>query len=383
MKISVVITIVFFIALVIWIHPRLTTYADRRLALPRFTTSHNHTFTPGSDNQNFTDTQDVRSHFSTPVDAVEDLIRLTRTGVHAQEAIETVLSHLPSIPPHVASPSISAHGSLQDRLLMHAYACHQSQRRDEALMYRMLTSSYVHGAFIPAALEHVLATLRTHHSMSADIRSASAQALFTTRILSYLPLVTFTILLLSSPDMRSRLLHVSTVTVLAIGLVLNRLGAMWISRHITHTVHRPVDETVILTEHLATSLRAGCSLTESLQRWEHITPAGTAVAQSISQGARIDTALKNLPHTSAGYRLSQTIVSGHNDGLPLVHTMHRLIDDAHNDMHNATDILIRQLPSRLSAPLVLCILPSFLLIAVLPLALHSLGQLGPVLTTTS
>jgi tight adherence protein B len=383
MKISVIITIVFFIALVMWIHPRVTTYADRRLALPRCTTSHNRTSTPSCENQSFTDTQDVRPHFSTPVDAVEELLRLTRTGVHAKDAIETVLSHLPLMPPHIASRSISTHSSLQDRLLMHAHACHQTHRREEALMYRMLTSSFVHGAFIPAALEHVLATLRTHQSMSADIRSASAQALFTSRILTYLPLVAFTILLLASPDIRSRLLQVSIVTVLAVGLALNRLGAMWISRHITHTVRRPTEETVILTEHLATSLRAGCSLTESLQRWEHITPAGTAVAQSISQGARIDTALKNLPHTSAGYRLSQTIVSGHNDGLPLVHTMHRLIDDAHNDMRSATDILIRQLPSRLSAPLVLCILPSFLLIAVLPLALHSLGQLGPVLTTTS
>ncbi|CAB4569024.1 unannotated protein [freshwater metagenome] len=90
--------------------------------------------------------------------------------------------------------------------------------------------------------------------------------------------------------------------------------------------------------------------------------------------------MNHLPQTSAGYRLAHTILSSHRDGLPVVNTVHRLMSDAHSDMRSATDTLIRQLPSRLSAPLVLCILPSFLIIAVVPLMLHSLGQLGPALS---
>ena len=56
------------------------------------------------------------------------------------------------------------------------------------------------------------------------------------------------------------------------------------------------------------------------------------------------------------------------------------MSDAHDDMRTATETSIRQLPGRLSAPVVLCILPSFLIIAVVPLIVHSLGQLGPALS---
>jgi Flp pilus assembly protein TadB len=148
----------------------------------------------------------------------------------------------------------------------------------------------------------------------------------------------------------------------------------------THTLNRPVDETMMLAEHLAASLRAGCSLSECLQRWEHISPIGTKIAHEITHGAPLDRALHHLPHTPSGYRLAHTIVSGHKDGLPLVNTVHRLMSDVHNDRRSATETVIRQLPGRLSAPLVLCILPSFLIIAVVPLIVHSLGQLGPALS---
>jgi hypothetical protein len=56
------------------------------------------------------------------------------------------------------------------------------------------------------------------------------------------------------------------------------------------------------------------------------------------------------------------------------------MSDVHSDRRSATETVIRQLPNRLSAPLVLCILPSFLIIAVVPLIVHSLGQLGPALS---
>jgi tight adherence protein B len=244
----------------------------------------------------------------------------------------------------------------------------------------MLKASFVHGVFVPKALEHVLVTLRTRHAIRADIRTATAQAMFTVRILTHLPLVAFAILLLSSADMRGRLFHLSTLVVLALGLFLNRLGAWWIKQLIAHTVNRPVDETIALAEQLAASLRAGCSLTESLESWEEVSPKGTAVSHALQRGERLESALHHLPQTTAGYRLAHTILSAHKDGLPLVNTVHRLMSDAHDDMRTSTETLIRQLPGRLSAPVVLCILPSFLIIAVVPLIVHSLGQLGPALS---
>jgi Flp pilus assembly protein TadB len=385
MLVPVACAVLFFFALVSWLHPRLTTHIDRRLIAPRLSLSpvHSaHVSLINSRRHELTQsvTTSANAQFATLVELVEELIRRTRSGVHARDALFEVFSRHTFLSTYFTSSTTMHSISVAEILRTSAQLCAQEDRHDDAQMCRMLAASCVHGAFIPAALEHVCATLRTHHATRADIRTASAQAAFTVRILTYLPLIAFVILLMSSADMRSRLFHLSTLIVLTLGLFLNRMGAVWISSLIAHTVNRPVDETVVLAEHLSASLRAGCSLTQSLQRWEDISPKGSAVAQAITRGERLEQALNLLPHTTAGYQLAHTILSSHKDGLPVVNTVHRLMSDAHNDMRSATDVLIRQLPGRLAAPLVLCILPSFLFIAVVPLIVHSLGQIGPALS---
>lgn len=382
MFISIVSAAVFFVALVCWLYPRFTTFIDRRLTVPRLSAS------PCMETGNVVahpisssvDQKNPSPHFATSIDMVEELIRLSRSGIHAQDALSEVCARNEFLSSHFATSRAMHKTSVPEILHSCAELCEKAHQHDEAQMCNMLKASFVHGVFIPAALEHVRTTLRTRHAIRADIRTASAQATFTVRILTRLPIIACVILLVSSPDMRHRLFHLSILVILAIGFALNRMGALWIRTSIARTVNRPIDETIVLAEHLAASLRAGCSLTDALQRWEDVSPKGTAVSQAISRGERLEHAVNHLPQTSAGYRLAHTILSSHRDGLPVVNTVHRLMSDAHSDMRSATDTLIRQLPSRLSAPLVLCILPSFLIIAVVPLMLHSLGQLGPALS---
>lgn len=387
MEISVVIASFFFLVLIAWLHPRLTTHIDRRLTMPRLAVS------------SLSDQGDVHvdfvgralSHPHTPhvltsverttsVEMVEELIRHTRSGVHPRDALSEVLTRHTALTSQYTSAASTHAMPIPSILLGWARSCETAKQYDDAHMWRMLKASFVHGVFVPGALDHVLITLRTRHAIRADIRTASAQAMFTVRILTYLPLVGFAILLLSSSDMRSRLFHPSTLLVLALGLSLNRLGMWWIKKLITHTVNRPADETIALAEQLAASLTAGCTLTESLKSWEEVSPVGTSVAHALQRGERLESALHHLPQTPAGYRLAHNIQSAHKDGLPLVNTVHRLMSDTHDDMRTATETLIRQLPGRLSAPVVLCILPSFLIIAIVPLIMHSLGQLGPALS---
>lgn len=54
--------------------------------------------------------------------------------------------------------------------------------------------------------------------------------------------------------------------------------------------------------------------------------------------------------------------------------MTRLATDHRIERRRQIDTRIRQLPTRLSIPLVLCVLPSFLLLSVAPLVLASLSQ---------
>lgn len=376
MLLSITCAALMCLVLVGWLHPRLTTHLDRRLTVPRLVQ-------PLILDQRNTPKDSfavVDPRISTSVEMVEELIRLSRSGVHARDALSEVFTQHTPLSSYLASAPSTHTLPIPEVLLNCAQSCETAGQHDDAHMYHMLKASFVHGVFVPSALEHIVTTLRTRHSIRADIRTASAQAMFTVRILTHLPIVAFAILLMSSSDMRSRIFHLSTLIVLALGLFLNRVGAWWIHTLIAHTVNRPVDETIALAEQLAASLRAGCSLTESLHSWENVSPQGTAVFQAMMRGERLETALHHLPRTTAGYRLAHTILSAYRDGLPVVNTVHRLTSDAHNDMRHATETLIRQLPSRLSAPVVLCILPSFLIIAVVPLLLHSLGQLGPALS---
>jgi len=63
------------------------------------------------------------------------------------------------------------------------------------------------------------------------------------------------------------------------------------------------------------------------------------------------------------------------DGLPLGPVLERLAADARAQRRRNLDAAARQLPVRLSVPLVLFTLPSFVLTAVVPLLLAALSSL--------
>jgi pilus assembly protein TadC len=109
-----------------------------------------------------------------------------------------------------------------------------------------------------------------------------------------------------------------------------------------------------------------------------VSTTGNSVADLISSGAPLEEALLPLAttHPINGKNLGHTIVEAERDGLPILETVMRLATDHRMERRRQIDTRIRQLPTRLSIPLVLCVLPSFLLLSVAPLVLASLGQLS-------
>ena len=315
-----------------------------------------------------------------PIDVVEEMARRTRSGAHARDALAFVVEHtFTEQHQRIMAPAFS-HSSIDDTFAQGFSLLASHKHSDTHHMFQLLHSAYVNGIFVPVALDHVVSTLRSHQAIRAELRTATTQSLFTARVLSYLPIVAFIFLLLFSSQTRQRLFDASMIFFLGIGIAINRTGAFWIRRIIHRTTHQPVDEIIVLTENFVASLRAGCSMTDSLQRWNGKTPAGTRVAEAIAANAPLSTALTELPPTTSAYRLAQSIEAGYSDGLPLASTMHRMVDDARTAMRHHTDVLIRQLPTQLAFPLVLCILPSFLFITVVPLMINALAQLGPALS---
>ncbi len=73
--------------------------------------------------------------------------------------------------------------------------------------------------------------------------------------------------------------------------------------------------------------------------------------------------------------LVATVVAAERHGLPLAPAVERLADEARGQRRRLAEAAARELPVRLSFPLVLCTLPSFALVAIVPLLVAALSSL--------
>ena len=249
---------------------------------------------------------------------------------------------------------------------------------NDAQCLSLLESTMVHGNFVPSALDHASSVLRDQAACSAELAVAASHAQLSARLLSSLPFVLLVGAILVSSQFRSSLWSPIVLCPLFLGFVLNRIGWRWISTLISRAIRYEPDVIGQLTEHLCVSLRTGLSMTQSCERWRTVSPIGNSVADLISAGAPLEEAL--LPLATAdpisGKNLGHTIVEAERDGLPILDTVMRLATDHRTQRRRQTDMRIQQLPTHLTIPLVLCVLPSFLLLSVAPLVLASLSQLS-------
>ena len=253
----------------------------------------------------------------------------------------------------------------------------QPHHPDDALYKDLLLSTVVNGVFVSSALDHVASLLRDMAACRADVAVAASQARLSARMLTYMPFAALFLAVIFSGHFRSHLSTLPVLLPLALGIALNRIGWGWILRLIHRSLTQQETELAVLTEHLCVSLRAGHTLSLACELWEHSAPSGAYVARQLQAGQPLDQALASLEHNlgAGGAALAGVIRQAHRDGLPVIATVARLSSDARTERRRHTDALIRQLPTKLSVPLVLCVLPSFLLAAVVPLAVSNLARL--------
>ncbi len=96
------------------------------------------------------------------------------------------------------------------------------------------------------------------------------------------------------------------------------------------------------------------------------------------QGERFADVIKTLRDDlgSSSYPLCDILVSADRDGLPITSVLDQLAYHAHLERRRLQDINARQLPVRLLLPLTCCILPSFVLLAMVPLVVNSLSAVS-------
>lgn len=101
------------------------------------------------------------------------------------------------------------------------------------------------------------------------------------------------------------------------------------------------------------------------------------VLADVARGTRFADALPGLAQRLGPslHPFVDGLCAADRDGLPLAPVLERLAADARAARRRRLDATARQLPVRLAVPLVLCTLPSFVLLAVVPLLLAAFSSL--------
>ena len=106
-------------------------------------------------------------------------------------------------------------------------------------------------------------------------------------------------------------------------------------------------------------------------------PAVGAVIASMERGVRFADSLDELASAFGpiAQPLIDSLAAADRYGLPLAPVLERLSFEARQQRRRDTDASARELPVRLAMPLVICTLPSFVLLAIVPLLLGALSSL--------
>lgn len=132
---------------------------------------------------------------------------------------------------------------------------------------------------------------------------------------------------------------------------------------------------------LALGLGSGLAVAPALALAAPRTPAplGPALARAhdrVVHGAPLADALEHVADQGPASRpLIALLVAAHRDGAPVVDPLTRLAVDLRADRRRAVEARARQVPVRLLFPLVLCSLPAFVLLAIVPPVLAAITDL--------
>ena len=303
------------------------------------------------------------------VQCFESLARATRSHQPTRDALLSSLTLLPATPvfTQVINELRNGEGILGT---LSPRGCNAY----ELQFFDFLRISLVQHIFIPQALEQAADLMREEVRFHQDQRTATAQARSSASLLTFLPFVVLALLLISSQTARVGAFSLPYVATIGIGIAVNRLGWWWIQHLVHNSAINTTDLASSLALRLCVSLRAGVSLHTAVSTWAE--ESEPSLHQDLLRGEPLSTALQEFAHRHSGgsHHLVQVLLEADRDGLPVIHTISRLSLEMRTHRRHLADIRIRQLPAKLTLPIVLCVLPSFIFLTVIPIVLANLSQ---------
>ena len=314
-------------------------------------------------------------------DCLEALSRSSRHNSTATDALLALPTHVPDLIREIVQllrTQLSVASALEAAIL-------RATDEDDRTTLWLLQAALVHGFFVPQALDRGAVVLREIATTRDELAVASAQSRLSARILTFIPIALAAFAATVSEDARETMFGTANgFVVLCVGLGLSWLGWRWIRRIISRVTADPLDHAALIAviDAFAVSLRAGLTISQSFERVADLAPASIRtqcqdVARSLHHGMSLGEAITPL-RTSFGPRSAvflDMVLSADSDGLPLVNLIDRLSEEARRQRQRDTDIRIRQVPAKLTFPLVFCILPSFIVLTMFPIVSSSFSSL--------
>jgi len=368
-----------FCILVCFLCPRLFLYMDHRVA-----SSHLSQLVSHPQSQSSSDVLVVprslrirrsRRQHSAPKNlpdyarCLDSLARATRSHQPARDALTLAFTLLPTTAALIkATDNLHSGQEIEDSLS--PSECHQHEQQ----LFDFLRASLVHQVFIPQALEQAADIIREEFRHHQDVTTATAQARSSASLLTLVPFAVLALLLLSSSTARQNSLAASFVLTVGIGIAVNRLGWWWIQKLVNSTGMTSTDLSSSLAQRLCISLRAGVPLRSAIEEWA--AESDPALHHALIEGDSLSTSLHDFVErqTEGSHHLAQVLLEADRDGLPIVHTVSRLSAEMRTHRRHQAEIKTRQLPTKLTLPIVLCVLPSFIFLTVIPIILANLSQ---------
>ena len=137
------------------------------------------------------------------------------------------------------------------------------------------------------------------------------------------------------------------------------------------------------TDMLAVLLLSGLSTPQAFQQLHRYLDEPTRTvfhdcSELLTHGSRFHDVVKQLFTTigNPAFALCEALLASERDGIAVGPLLERLSSVTRQQRRQELDAAARQLPIRMAIPLVVCVLPSFVLLGVVPLFVGSLGGLG-------
>ena len=349
---SELLSVVSGVALFLWCAPAMWVRCDRALTLERCACADRVAARPAV----------PRRRRRTDVDTagtVAAVARSVRAGAEAGAALAAAAQHSPHVVDVITH--IEAGATVADALA------------GGTIMHEVLLACLHHGQFSAPALEDAAAQLRREQEELRESHTATAAARASTRMLTALPFGFLVIAMLLSRTVRSGVFTPAGFVLLVVGTALNRAGARWMTRAMQRALlaGNEHSDTVRIGSFLAHHVQAGGDIFSVFDLLSARDDTCRQVHDALLRGTPLAVALEPLRDRSPA--LADAILNANSDGLPLLPALRTVVDTARHTSTESVRAATSRLAARTTLPLVACVLPSFVLVALMPLVLAATG----------